>query len=372
MKRWPDILPELELLLVPPGSGVHTVHSNRDRKIELQKKIYGIKGLDQDYLKLWKESLKNIPLAPKTLLLGICSDNGGGILRGANWGPLFIRTELLNSREDLPYFDLGDVKVVPHLLEDHYLNQESIKKIQKALYGEHPLAPQLPVSPLTQTEHVCSLIYNAFPSKRIMGLGGDHSVSYPLIKAWLDKSHKKKKKVAIIHFDAHTDLLDSRLGIDVCFGTWAQHILPHLESPQHLVQLGIRSSGKSKDYWEKSLGVKQFWASELENNPCEVALQVVQHLKQKGVEEVYITFDIDCLDISYAGATGTPEKGGPSPHAPFLIMQEICENFAITGADLVEVAPMTRPLEVVSPEPQTTLMMAQSLCTFLIGAMASK
>ncbi len=215
------------------------------------------------------------------------------------------------------------------------------------------------------------MIYESFPSKGIMGLGGDHSVSYPLIKSWLKRCKDKKKKAAIIHFDAHTDLSKERLGIDVCFGSWAYHILPELDSANCLVQLGIRSSMHNKEYWESNLGVKQFWANELEENPSKVANAVILHLKNLNIEEVYITFDIDCLDITYAGATGTPEAGGPAPHAPMLIMQEIFENFDITGADLVEVAPMTRGMEVVGIEPETTLMMAQSFATFLIGAISS-
>lgn len=371
INRWPDILPSLELLLCPPGSGVYVHHTNRQRKLNLQEKIYGMAGDEEVYKKLWRESLKKIPLTGRCLLLGICSDNGGGILRGANWGPLFIRQALLDSRDEIPYFDLGDVRVIPHLLEDHYLNEESIKHIQKSLYGDHPLAQDLPVSPLSITEKTCQMIYDSFPSKSIMGLGGDHSVSYPLVKTWLNRCKFKKKKAAVIHFDAHTDLSVERLGIDVCFGSWAYHILPLLDSPDSLVQLGIRSSAKDKAYWEKTLGVKQFWADELEENPAQVAKDVIAHLKSLKVDEVYITFDIDCLDITYAGATGTPEKGGPGPHAPMLIMQEIYENFSITGADLVEVAPMTRPSEVVGVEPETTLMMAQSLVTFLIGALSS-
>ena len=69
--------------------------------------------------------------------------------------------------------------------------------------------------------------------------------------------------MAIIHFDAHTDLLTERLGIDLCFGSWCTHILEDLNSPSHLVQLGIRSSGKTKSHWENTFGVKQVHQSQM-------------------------------------------------------------------------------------------------------------
>ena len=74
-------------------------------------------------------------------------------------------------------------------------------------------------------------------------------LSYPLTKAYLKAKREQGKRTAIIHFDAHTDLLVERLGIDLCFGSWCTHILEFLPAPHHLIQFGIRSSGKPKSHW---------------------------------------------------------------------------------------------------------------------------
>ena len=103
-----------------------------------------------------------------------------------------------------------------------------------------------------------------------------------------------------------------------------------------------------------------------------IADEIVAQLKALDVEEIYISFDIDVLDQEYAGATGTPESGGLSPHEPMLIMQTLFENFRISGADMVEIAPQVKGAAIKQIEPETTLMVASSLSTFLIQAMGSK
>jgi agmatinase len=174
----------------------------------------------------------------------------------------------------------------------------------------------------------------------------------------------------VIHFDAHTDLLESRLGIDLCFGTWAAQIIPFLDSPEHLIQLGIRSSGKDKSHWENKFKISQYWTSEiLLKGPLNIANEIILKLKKMNIDEIYISFDIDCLDEEYAGATGTPEKNGLSPFEPMVIMQALFENFKITGSDMVEIAPLVKAAHLKQIEPETTLMVASNISTFLIQAM---
>ena len=164
-------------------------------------------------------------------------------------------------------------------------------------------------------------------------------MSYPLVRSWIRARRAHGKRVAVIHFDAHTDLLGSRQGIDLCFATWAYHILPDLERSEDLIQLGIRSSGKSKHYWENGLGVKQYWADEVLQFPHQVKNEITHYLKKRQIDEVYVSFDIDAMDEKYASATGTPEPDGLTPDIPPLILDGISSVCKVTGADLVEVAP---------------------------------
>lgn len=364
-----EFLSKIKLYMTPPGEGVFTVHTASDKRINLQKKMYGPEAVSENRVRtLWEESLtKTLPFS-KCVILGIPSDTGGGIQRGANWGPLYLRETLINSREDLRAYDVGDIRVVAHLLHDKYLNDETIKKVRSALYQSETI--NLPVSPLSIAYDFAQNFHQQFPSKSIFMIGGDHSVSYPMVRAYLEAKRTQGKKVALIHFDAHTDLLEERMGIDLCFGTWTSQVIPYLDSPEHLVQIGIRASKKERGHWEKKFGHIQYWASEVfAKGPEVVGEEIITHLKKLGVEEIYISFDIDCLDASYAGATGTPEFGGLSPHEPMVIMQSLFENFKITGSDMVEIAPMVKSPEIKQIEPETTLLVASALSTFLIQAM---
>lgn len=367
-----EFLSKVKHYLTPPGEGVFTVHTAKDKRDNLQKKMYGDEALANNRVRaIWEESLSSTLPLSNCVILGIPSDCGGGIQRGANWGPLFLRETLLASKEDLRAYDIGDIRVIPHLLHDKYLNDDTIKKCRQALYQNANVT--LPVSPLSIAYDFAQGFHQQFPSKSIFMIGGDHSVSYPMVKAYLEAKKAQNKKTALIHFDAHTDLLEERLGIDICFGTWTSQVIPFLESPDHLIQLGIRASGKERTHWEKKFGHKQYWAQEIFDRGAEaISHEIIAHLKNLAVDEIYISFDIDCLDQEYAGATGTPETGGLSPYEPMVIMQSLFENFRISGADVVEIAPMVKSSAIKQIEPETTLMVASALSTFLIQAMGSK
>ena len=364
-----NLLVDVNIISLHREKVFFTVHTAKNKRDLLQKKLYGNEAVEKGMVReLWEQSLTNELPKSTCVLLGFPSDNGGGIQRGANWGPLFLRENLMSSREELNAYDIGDIRVIPHLLHDKYLNQETIKNCRKALYQNESI--DLPVSPLSIAYDFASHFHDQFPGKRLFMIGGDHSVSYPLVRAYLEAKNKQNKKVALIHFDAHTDLLTERLGIDLCFGSWTSHVIPFLKSPEHLIQIGIRASGRDRNHWENTFGHHQIWAQEVFTKGAEtIANDIVEHLKKLDVEELYISFDIDCLDETYAGATGTPEPGGLSPHEPMLIMQTLFDNFNITGADLVEIAPMVKPPHIKQMEPETTLMVAQSLSTFLIQAL---
>lgn len=348
-------------LLCPPGDGVYTVHTAKEYKDSLQKKLY---TNTNDVKNAWENSL-NSP-SNNVAILGVPSDTGGGILRGANWGPLFIREYLYKNYPDINVFELGDVRVIPHLLHDKYLNNETIRSCREALYDSQDI--ELPVSPLSIAEAALDIFYKQHPKTKVIGLGGDHSVSYPLCMSYIKS--RQNENVGILHFDAHTDLLTSRLGIDICFGSWTSHIVPHLKSTQSLVQVGIRSTGKPKEHWENEFGIKQIWAKDVrELSAKNVATNIVEHFKKQNITELYITFDIDCLDASIASATGTPEDNGLNLEEATMIINLCAKEFNVTGADIVEVAPFTNSKLNNQGEPNKTLSSAASICNSLISAL---
>lgn len=353
-------------LLVPPGNGVYTVNTAKERKEALHQKLYQTtEGVEE----AWKAQFKKLNDA-EVAIVGVCSDTGGGILRGANWGPLFLRQTLHKNHAAVinheKVHDTGDFRVIPHLLHDKYLNDPTIENCQKALFNDTKSG--LPVSPLSITEHWLEKFYAQFPDKKVFAIGGDHSVSYPLTKTYLKSKRDQGKKVAIIHFDAHTDLLTERLGIDLCFGSWCTHILEFLPSADHLIQLGIRSSGKDRGHWEKTFGVQQFWSDQIiDEGPEAIANKVLSFLEEKKVDELYVSFDIDALDAEYASATGTPEENGLAPYQCSYIIKALAAKFPITGADMVEIAPFLNTKDTQSQE--TTLTVGAALSSLLLESM---
>lgn len=357
---------DLASLLTLPGSGVYTVHTGKEKKENIQKAYYGTSNSDHAQ-KLWLKELNNFSHTSLPVFIGLPSDNGGGIHRGANWGPLAIREALLDGQKS--FYDIGDIKVIPHLLHDKYLSPKTIKECQLALYQKKN---KLPVSPLSIAEAALKILYKNNHGVKIFGVGGDHSNSYPLVKTWI-KTRKDKRKIGLLHFDAHTDLSASRLGIDLCFGTWTYHILKEFSSPDQILQVGIRSSGKTKSYWKKSLGVHQIWSSDVRALGLEKTyLKIKKHFNDRNIEELYISFDIDALDAKYACATGTPEEDGLIPSEASLLIKMLSRDFIITGADLMELAPYVWPHGAKSIDQQNSVNVAANIARVLIETLNSK
>jgi len=366
MADWSTLEAKINQYLCPPGNGVFTVNTAKERKESLHTHLY---GTSDNVEQAWQQQVTQLADDNRPVLLGVCSDTGGGILRGANWGPLFLRQAMIDGDYDVDYFDVGDIRVIPHLLHDKYLNDATITNCRKALYGNPESA--LPVSPLSITEDFCDEFYRAFPQKSLFAIGGDHSVSYPLVKSYLRAKKAQGKKVALIHFDAHTDLLVERLGIDICFGSWVTHILDDLPSRDMAFQFGIRSSGRDRGHWESSFGVNQFWTHEInERGAQSIVDETIGKLQAQGIDELYVSFDIDALDAHFAAATGTPEPDGLNPQQALLIISELAKHFKITGADMVEIAPFLNTNEDGGNDREKTLTAGSQISELLLNCLA--
>ena len=264
-----QIVNELSDYLRPPGQGVHAVSTGK-KEIEAFTKSY---LPDWDPSSGWRSYLEQLETKGQTsfvAMLGIPSDCGAGIVRGAAWGPIEIRRALKSA----PVFDLGDVFTIPHFIDDEMLSIGQIRASQEALYPhiDEKERNLRPVSPISIAVRVVELLTKLCPSMKLMVLGGDHTVSWAPVSALLKEKMKKlpKSELGIVHFDAHTDLTDKRLGVELCFATWAFHANELLGRDQRLIQIGLRASAKDKAYWESQLGVKQIWASEaLKKSPKE-------------------------------------------------------------------------------------------------------
>lgn len=161
--------------------------------------------------------------------------------------------------------------------------------------------------------------------KAMLSFGGDHFVTLPLLRA-----HAKQfGKMALIHFDAHTDTYDQGSKFD--HGTMFYHAPKEgLIDPLHSVQIGIRTEHSH------NLGFNVIDAGQANDWSVE---QIVSMIKEKvGDMPVYLTFDIDCLDPAYAPGTGTPVCGGMTSDKALKVIRALA-GINLVGMDVVEVAP---------------------------------
>lgn len=168
-------------------------------------------------------------------------------------------------------------------------------------------------------------------------LGGDHYVTYPLLKAY----HAMYGPLALIHFDAHSDTWsESVKRID--HGTMFYHAINEgLIDTDHSIQIGIRTTNKDR------MGMEWITADLVhQRSPQFIAEQIKRRV---GHKKAYITFDVDCLDPSVAPGTGTPVCGGLFMHQIQAIFQALAGyRIDVVGADVMEVSPPYDHAEITS------------------------
>ncbi|MGF7162304.1 agmatinase [Rhodoligotrophos appendicifer] len=162
----------------------------------------------------------------------------------------------------------------------------------------------------------------------MLTFGGDHYISYPLLKAHA----AKHGPLALIQFDAHRDV-EPDPGGRIDHGTMFSYaIRDGIIDPSRSVQLGIRTTY----HGEQTHGIKIIYADTVhEQDPQTVADMISAHV---GPGPAYLSFDIDFLDPAFAPGTGTPVPGGLSTFQALSILRRL-KNVNFVGADLVEVSP---------------------------------
>lgn len=172
----------------------------------------------------------------------------------------------------------------------------------------------------------------------VIGVGGDHSVTPPLLRAAIEAAAVDPKAVTVVHIDAHADLREEYDGNP---DSHACAMARALDLGVRVLSIGIRSAeGAEFQRSERDDRITTFPASALATAPESVA--GMQHAVAALSGPVYLTFDIDALETNLAPATGTPEPGGLGWWFTLdLLRRLIVGNRAIRliGADLVETVP---------------------------------
>ena len=169
---------------------------------------------------------------------------------------------------------------------------------------------------------------------RPLTAGGDHLCSLPILRALADEP------LGMIHFDSHTDLFHSYFGGEMyTHGTpFRRAVEEDLLDPTRVVQIGIRGTMYDREDidFAEAVGVHIVRIEEFFDRGVSDVMAEAREIV--GSAPVYVSYDIDFVDPTYAPGTGTPEVGGPNSYQAL----QVCRHLAgldIRGADLVEISP---------------------------------
>jgi len=236
-------------------------------------------------------------------------------------------------------FGPGAIRHASRMLVDgaHPLHWVDPTKLPVADIGDFPLALGDLVGSLARIEDAAQGI------EHLIALGGDHSITLPLLRAL----KKRRGPPALIHFDAHVDTWPDNFGQAHGHGSVFYHAIEEgLVDPRRMIQIGIRSPVPREVHdWTAARGVTAITAQDVhENRPAAVADRIREVV---GDAPVYLSVDIDVLDPAFAPGTGTPEIGGLASWQVQAILRRL-QGLRFVGMDLVEVAPAYDVAEITA------------------------
>lgn len=175
-------------------------------------------------------------------------------------------------------------------------------------------------------------------------IGGDHSVSIPLQKAFIENSIKNGKTPVIIHIDAHPDILDFYDGSKMSHACTNKRAIDHGLMTSNLVMLGIRGfEAYEVNYLKQHPEIEVYTSTYVEENGIDGIIKKIKKRFDNELYEIYLSYDIDANDPSFAPGTGTPEHFGVNSLAILKFITSIISSLNVKVMDIVEVSP---PLDV--------------------------
>ena len=286
------------------------------------------------------EALHEQPFA----LMGIPFDGAVTNRPGARFGPQEIRRASLMLCDGLhPLFGVSPVGYLGDAHDMRLPNASALPQVRALIQAQ---------AAALMAKHHCVF------------LGGDHSVTLPLLRA----ARAQYGELAMVHFDAHCDTWTDHFGEPSGHGTWTYEAIQEgLVSPTHTVQIGLRSSGEraAREYVQDQGGLI-YTARQMRGlDGAGLQPMIDQILARLGNRPCYLTLDIDCLDPAFAPGTGTPEPGGMSS-SQVLTFLEALAPLNMVGMDCVEVAPAYDHAELTSNAAATLVW------TYLCGQVAKR
>ena len=249
---------------------------------------------------------------------------------GAKGGPAAIRkafhyfsllTEKGTDIFQKKIVDIGNVDVYPTLIEE---TMGSIEDTISLILAANSTTPAVPIA-----------------------LGGDHFITYPIVRSLL----KSTPKFGLIIFDAHVDLYDMWLYKEKYAHSTVFHRILELPSikKNDLLFIGTRDIDYEEAEFLKSNSIDFIPAYSIPQENFEsLLLEHLEKFHRSHIETLYVSIDIDVLDPSIAPGTGYPIPGGLSYRQLWHCLQLIAREFKVLGFDVVEVCPPYDPSEITS------------------------
>jgi agmatinase len=258
---------------------------------------------------------------PDIAVLGAPFDGATTFRAGARFGPAAVREASLLLR---PYNEPLDVS--------------PFAAVQVIDAGDAPASPIDVIAAHEAIEASAAELIEA--GARVLGLGGDHSVSLPLLRA----AARRHGALALVQFDAHTDTWDSYFGARVTHGTMFRRAVEEgIVDASRSIQVGLRGSLYTPEDMREHADLGFSWVAAREIDERGVA-GVVDTIRATVSGAVYVTVDVDALDPAFAPGTGTPEAGGLTSRELLAMLRGLAgAGETIAGADVVEVAPAYDP-----------------------------
>lgn len=258
-------------------------------------------------------------------IVGIPFDTGASFRAGARFGPEAVRRISSFLRPANPYHrldpfdycavaDLGDLFIIPGYTEDSY------KSIEDGLYK--------------------ILDKGVIP----IGIGGDHAITLGELRA----AYRKHGKLALVHFDSHSDTNEAYWGKKYTHGTPFKRAYEEgLIDTSKSVQLGMRGNiyGDSDYDNARQMGFTLLTTEDMMKMKREDIARTVKEIV--GDSPVFLTFDIDFFDPAYAPGTGTPEVGGFTSFEGLDLLRKLT-GLNYVAFDMVEVYPGFDPAEITA------------------------
>jgi agmatinase len=187
---------------------------------------------------------------------------------------------------------------------------------------------------------------------QLFTLGGDHFVTYPLLKAHAERYGR----LGLVQFDAHQDTWEDETD-RISHGSFiGRAVSEGLIDPARSIQVGVRTQAPA------DLGIAVVTAFDLDGTGPKGVAEAIR--RRVGSAPAYLTFDIDCLDPAFAPGTGTPVAAGLSSREALAILRALGE-VDFVGGDVVEVSPPYDHADV-------TAIAAATVAMYYLGLLAER